>query len=73
MEHDWCNFRAKLDAICTECVPKRKRKTKRAKWVNRQVLRCRKAKAKAWVRMKKMDNAATRQAYACKLKKIGTG
>ena len=69
VEQDWCNFRAKLEAICGKCVPKRKRKTKRAKWVNREVLRCRKAKAKAWVRMKKMDNEATRQAYERKLKK----
>ena len=42
---------------------------KRAKWVNRAVIRSRRAKAKAWQRMKLRDNEHSRQAYQLKLKK----
>ena len=65
----WKSFRTELEILRNQCVPKRKTKKGRKKWINREVIKHSKAKAKAWSRHKKVDNDASYAVYKKKLKR----
>ena len=52
VEDDWLAFKTKLQNIRDQYIPKRKSKVRNARWVDRNVIRCRRAKNKAWQRYK---------------------
>jgi hypothetical protein len=56
VEEDWMAFKSKLENIRDQYVPKRQSKVRGAQWVDRNEIRSRRAKNKAWQRYKKIQN-----------------
>lgn len=69
VEQDWQDFRAKLENLRDTYVQQRKFKIRKEKWVNREVMRCRRAKNKAWKRHKKVKTERSYDVYKTKLRK----
>jgi len=65
----WESFKVELENLRNHCVPQRSRKKGKKKWINREVIKCRRAKTKAWLRHKKVDSDASYEVYTKKLKR----
>ena len=73
IEKSWLVLKSEIIQIRNEIVPKRKRNKNKCKWINKEVVACRRAKKKAWNKyIKYGKNVNIYQQYVSKRKQCAT-
>ena len=68
VEHDWKGFKTELERLKNSCIPQRKKKLKKCKWITRKVTKAFRAKKAAWERHKYMWTDESYTAFRRKTK-----
>ena len=56
VESDWSRLKKNFEQMRKKFIPFKNSKIKQCKWITRSVIKCRKAKNKAWVKFKESGN-----------------
>jgi Reverse transcriptase (RNA-dependent DNA polymerase)/Endonuclease-reverse transcriptase len=71
VERNWTFFRNLMEGLRNKWVPLRRKRGGKCKWVTRSVIKCRRAKIKAWDKLQGEKSQENLQNYKKKLRKSG--